>query len=189
MEIENIYPHAKTGSRLFRRLYDDIKWLLFFGAVASLIVNLAVGGKRWSYVVIVSCVIAWNILYRPTIQASIISRGCVLSSEVAVLLAVIDRYLSPGWAGFVIPILLASTLAALTALFFADRRRQTRNVMPLVISLIASSVACAIILFMDGGFSIPLLVLAALSLALLIAAVATLRGQLISETRKYFHTT
>ncbi|MBQ4427509.1 MAG: hypothetical protein IJP67_02405 [Oscillospiraceae bacterium] len=188
MEIENIYPHAKTGGRFLRVLYENIKWLLFIGAIAAVIVNLAVGGKRWSYVVVVSCVIAWSVLYRPTIQASIISRGCVLASEVAVLLAVIDSVLAPGWASFVIPMLLAATLAALAALFFADRRRQTRNVMPLVISLFASTVACAIIIFMDGGFSVPLLVLAALSLSLLIAAIAALRGQLISEAKKYFHT-
>lgn len=188
MEIENVYPHAKTGGRFLRVLYENIKWVLFIGAVAAVIVNLAVGGKKWSYVVIVSCVIAWNILYRPTIQASIISRGCVLSSEIAVLLAVIDRVLAPGWASFVIPMILAATLAALTALFFADRRRQSRNVMPLVISLFASTVACAIILFIVGGFSVPLLVLAALSLSLLIAAIATLRGGLIIEAKKYFHT-
>lgn len=188
MEIKNVYPHVKTGGQFWRKLLVNAKWLLLLGSAVSLIVNLAVGGRMWSYVVIWSCVIAWGLIYPPTIQASIISRSCVLASEIAVLLAVIDRYLAPGWAGFVIPMLLSATLAALTVLFFADRRRQTRNVMPLIISLIASTISCGIILFIYDDSSIPLIVFASLSLVLLIAAIAVLRGQLISEAKKYFHT-
>lgn len=187
MEIEIIYPRAKSGSRYRKVLYGNLKWVIALGAAVSLIVNLLVGGPKWSYVVAVSCVILWGLLFPPTIQASVISRGCVITSEISVLLAVIDRYLAPGWAGFVIPIPLASALAALTVLYLSDRRRQSRNVMPLVLALTGSCAASALVILLYGA-NIPLIVLCCVSFSLLAASVATMRTRLISEAKKYFTT-
>lgn len=190
MDFEIIYPQVRKKS-IFMSYLRYVCGLVFLAAgVACPIVNLAVGGKAWSVVVLWSMIMVWVlVLKQPLVERNLISQGVRLLVMVAILLVLIDVLLCSGWgwALFVVPIVISAALIVLGILFFVNVSKQRHNVMPLIYAVIVAVVGPALALFLLSDTNWPMIVLTAVAAALLIASIFTLRWRLIAEIRKRFH--
>ncbi len=188
MEFEIVYPHVKKHSiamLIIRRVFG----LLFLAAAAvCLTVNLVLGGKWWSVIVLWSLYMVWSlVLQAPLVERNLISQGVKLAVMTVILLVLIDWLLVPGWAGFVVPIVAYGALIVLAVLFFVNVSKQRHNVMPLILLTVLVAVGSALALFVFSETRWPMIVLASTAAVLLVATAFTLRSRLISELVKRFH--
>ncbi|MBQ3952401.1 MAG: hypothetical protein II668_07585 [Oscillospiraceae bacterium] len=187
MKIKNTYPRPDKRSAFMRVLRKVAIWVFLAAAVASVAVNLAIGGKPWCIVVVWSIFTASSLLFSPLVESGVIAQGTRLVLNAAVLLTLIDTLLAPGWAITAVPIMVAGSLIALSCLLFVEIKRHRVCSIPLTMSLGAAVVASALYNILTGGLNVPMLVLGCVALALFIAVCATMRGRLFFELKKYFH--
>lgn len=189
MNIEIIYPEVKKKTIFLAHLRNALRWIFSTAIIACPIINLAVGGKAWSVVVIWAILGVWNLLVSPdTIEYSLIRQTVKAVLFLSVLGILIDRLLAPGWAGFVIP-LLASAALLLTAIFFAiDIHTQKQNMMPMIwlILLALAFFIAAVIGWPELNW--PMIVLGSVSSALTILGVVLFHKEIWLELKKRFHT-
>ena len=188
MEVKITYPAIRRKVLTEQRIRRFFFWVFLTAAAACGIVNLCVGGKAWSLVVVWSLWLVWSCLIsRPLVENHWMGRTTHLLLDVCVLLVLIDVLLAPGWSGFVVPIVGFGLLTALGALFFSNLPRRRQNVLVLFWVSLAGIAAFLCAAFGWLAMSWPIIVLGSLSLALLIAGTAVLRRQLLVELQKRFH--
>jgi hypothetical protein len=186
MEIKSSYPKPAKKSK-FMEIFRLVCGLLFaISSVASVVVNLSVGGKPWSIVVVWSIYIAYSLLFTPLIEYNLINSGLMLTLRLSILLLFIDLFLAGGWAKIVIPIIISAAFLTLCIIFFSRARTRRGHMLPLILALLCSTVLSAAYLVRFGAF-VPIIVLCALSFALLVASVAVMGKFFTLEVRKYFH--
>lgn len=189
MDVENTYPELKAKIVTALRVRRFFFWTFLAAGAACAIVNLCVGGKAWSVVVCWALRLIWITgVSRPLVENHWMGRTthCVLST--CVLLILIDVLLSPGWAGFVVPILGFSLLIALGTLFFSNLPRRRQNVLVMFWVAVVAMAAFFCALFGWLSLNWPMIVLGCLAPALMVACIAVLRKQLLVELKKRFHT-
>lgn len=189
MEIEYIYPPQKKQKRAWKKIMKAMKWLSIATAYACPIINLCVGGKAWSVVVLWSLWFLWSSLLEPSlVEYNRISQTAKALLNTCILLILIDTIFSSGWGAFVIPIVSFGTLVIIGVLFLSDLSKQKQNMMPMVWLILASFVAIIASLIGWPQMSWPMIVLGATALALLIVCIVVLRQDLLLELKKRFHT-
>ncbi len=154
------------------------------------ILNLCIGGKAWSVIVIWSLWIAWSFVFSPDlVEYNRISQIVKLVADASALLIIIDLLFSPGWANEVVPLVCFSGLVVTGALFFTDLDRQKQNMMPML-WMILISIISALISFSfcmeESGWALVLM--GAVAIALLYACYSVPGRDLIRELKKRFHT-
>ena len=188
MDLEIIYPKIKKQSLAKLRVRYIFGLIFLAAALVCPVVNIVLGGPAWSVIVLWSLYMVWTLCLRlPLVERNLINLGVRFAVMTVVLLILIDRLLAPGWAEFVVPLVVYGALLALAALFFVNVSKQRQNVMPLVLLTFAVLVGSGVALFAFSLTSWPMIVLACVSAALLTATVFTLRIRLFSEIRKRFH--
>ena len=189
MQIRTVYPTLNYKTRMFVRLRSIFRIIFIMAAIASVIVNMAVRGKPWSIVVLWSIISAWNIVFEPdTFELNHISIIVKILFYVVVLLALIDVCLvANGWALFVIPIVVFSTMIVTSILFLIDIRQSMRNSMPVIWLMLYSLVGAIVYFGFLHDYSWPVIVMASIAAALLIVCVC-FNKTFITEIRKRFHT-
>ncbi len=188
MDFEIVYPHIKKHS--IAMLYVRTVFGLLFLAAAAVcpVVNLILGGKAWSVIVLWSLYMVWTLVLKaPLVERNLISQGVKLLVMTVILLILIDRLIYPGWAAFVVPIVAYGALIVLAVLFFVNVSKQRHNVMPLIILTALAAAASAVALFVFSETRWPMIVLASTAAALLIATAFILKTRLLSELVKRFH--
>ncbi len=190
MDIKIIYPHIKKASLLRKRITYTAEWLVLLAAFVCPIVNLAVGGKAWSVIVVMSLYIVHTlILSTDLVEYNRISQSIKFVFLVCILLILIDLYLYPGWADFVTAIINCVMLFVAGVLFFTDFKKQKKNMLPMLwliaISLIRSIIG---ICLADGGKQEAFIVMCTFSSILLLLFIITLRKDLLRELQCRFHT-
>ncbi|MDR2930505.1 MAG: DUF6320 domain-containing protein [Propionibacteriaceae bacterium] len=190
MRVDLVYPALGPRTRARHQIIAWVKWPFLVAALASTVVNIVVGGRAWSVVVLWGLWVVWSFTLAPgLIDVNRISQFVKLVADVVVLLVLIDLLLAPGWAMTVVPIVCFSALIVVGALFFTDFRRQRHNVMPML-TLAALSLVFAVtgLIAWSGPTRWPLIVMASVAFGLLAAAVVALGAGFFAGVRKYFHT-
>lgn len=194
MNIKVTYPELSQRRATRKRLIKIMRLPFAVAAIASPIVNLAVGGVAWSVIVLFGLYMVWNLAVAiDMIEYNRTSQFIKLIVYSIIMLILIDLLLTPesSWGELVIPIVAFSGLLAAAALFFTDFERQRHNLMPLliidVICLIASAIAIPLIAAMPEKVIWPYIVMGGVSLTLLIAFILTLKGGFIAELKRRFH--
>lgn len=188
MEIEIVYPEQKKSARAKEKISKIFLWCFLAAGYTCPIVNICVGGKPWSLVVVWAEWVVWcTVFTRPLVENNLMSRTVHFLFNATILLVLIDVCLSSGWAGFVVPLVCFALLVVLGVLFFVDLSKQRQNLMPMLWiitgSLVSLIVATAGLLKMNW----PTIVLGSTAFALLIAALIILRKQFFAELKKRFH--
>ncbi|MBQ1877733.1 MAG: hypothetical protein II161_02860 [Erysipelotrichaceae bacterium] len=189
MKIKRTYPELRKLNDPFNTVQKVFFWLFLVAAVACLGINLAVGGKKWSLVVVWALISVWNMVLSPDlIEVNIISQTVKALFYVVVELFLIDKLLAPGWANFVIPIVIFSVQIFIAIIFFLDTRKGKSNSLPIVTLIIVTMVAFAAVYFHFHGVNWPMIVMFSLSLLMSLVGFFGYREDFKRELRKQFHT-
>ncbi|NLZ99753.1 MAG: hypothetical protein GX924_01775 [Clostridiaceae bacterium] len=189
MKLKITYPPVEKRKLQRRHFLRIIRWPVLFAVVMSPVVNYIIGGKAWSLIVLMSIYMAWSLVLSPDlVEYNRISQTIKLISFSCSLLAMIDFFLSPGWAIDVVPIVCFGGLVITGVLFFTDLDRQKQNMLPMlfliVIAILGSIVGVSIWREKSGW---PLIIMGATAGLLLLACIITLRGEFLRELKKRFH--
>jgi hypothetical protein len=187
MKVEIVYPSPKRPPRRVR-VIACAKWPFLAAAYACPLINLATGWPAWSVVVLWGLWVVWSSTFSPElIGINRISQCVKFVTDIVVALVLIDWLLAPGWAAMVVPIVCFSSLVVVAVLLFTDLDRQRLNVMPMLaltaLCLISAGAALAA---WRGVTRWPLVVLAALAGALLVATLVVLRRDILRAVRAFF---
>lgn len=189
MKVKITYPHlSRRKLRLVEWNYM-IRWPFLFAAYMCPIINLVIGGKAWSVVVLWALLILWTLIFSPSlVEYNRISQFTKTVAYGAILLILIDVLLSPGWAREVITIGFFVSLLVTGILFFTDLEKQKQNMMPMLwmifISLLGV-IASYVFWLKKSGWEV--IVVGSVAVALLIASILVLRRGFIQELKKRFH--
>ena len=188
MKIKITYPKVSPKIIKHQRLINFMKWPLLIAVVICPIINLIIGGKAWSLVVLMSIYMAWDlVISRDLVEYNRISQFVKLITLTSLLLITIDVFLAPGWALEAVPILIFSGLIVTSVLFFTDIERQKQNIFPFLFLILLSIFSSIVGLsFYHEKDSWPLTVMGAVALFLLITLTITLKENIINELNKGF---
>lgn len=188
MKIKITYPKVSPKIIKHQRLINFVKWPLLIAVVICPIINLIIGGKAWSLVVLMSIYMAWDlVISRDLVEYNRISQFVKLITLTSLLLITIDVFLTPGWALEAVPILIFSGLIVTSVLFFTDIERQKQNIFPFLFLILLSIFSSIIGLsFYHEKDSWPLTVMGVVALFLLITLSITLKENIINELKKGF---
>ena len=166
-----------------------MKWIFILLALASVIVNICVGGVLWFPVALMGLFMIWNlVLSIDLVEYNRISQFIKATIYSCILMVLIDIFLVSGWALDVISIVSFASVIISGILFFTDFNRQKQNMLPMFYLIVI-----ALIWSMVGLFSAlevmswPLIVLGGVTLLLLAVIIITLRGDFIRELKCRFH--
>lgn len=188
MKIKITYPKVSPKIIKHQRLINFMKWPLLIAVVICPIINLIIGGKAWSLVVLMSIYMAWDlVISRDLVEYNRISQFVKLITLTSLLLITIDVFLAPGWALEAVPILIFSGLIVTSVLFFTDIERQKQNIFPFLFLILLSIFSSIVGLsFYHEKDSWPLTVMGAVALFLFITLSITLKENIINELKKGF---
>lgn len=189
MHVKITYPSIKRGSRNRRFLLDILRWPFILAAVASVIVNLCVGGPLWCVVVSIGLSAIWKLLLSiDLVEYNRMSQFIKTVVWSSILLTSVDILLVQGWSRFVLPIVLFGAHAICAVLFFTDIETQKHNMMPLILFIFASIVGSAVVLyFWHEQNDWPYIVLLGLSAVFLLTLILVLRQDFLREMKRRFH--
>lgn len=190
MKIDITYPQPGKEQALRRHFIAALRWPFLFAAFICPVINLVVGGKAWSAVVVWSLWMVWSGAVSPSlVEYNRISQSIKSIVNACVLLFLIDWLLAPGWAIETVPIVCFSGLAASGVLFFTDLQRQKQNMFPMMLLTVGSLLGSVI------GLSLwhqetrwAMAVMGAVAFSLLVGCAATLGPDFLRDVKKRFHT-
>lgn len=188
MKIKITYPEVAPEKIKQQKFRNFMKWPLLIAAIICPIINLAIGGKAWSLVVLMSIYMVWDlVISRDLVEYNRISQFVKLITLTALLLTIIDVFLAPGWAIEAVSILIFSGLIVTAILFFTDIERQKQNIFPfifLILLSIFSSILGLSIYHEEDSWGLA--VMGGVALILLITLSITLKENIINELKKGF---
>lgn len=190
MKIKITYPPVSKEKLNRKRIIDIIRWPLLIAIIICPILNITIGGKAWSLVVLMSIYMLWTlVISRDLVEYNRISQFVKLITLTSVLLTIIDVFLAPGWIIETAPILIYCGLIVAGVLFFTDIERQKQNMFPLLFLILFSIFSSIIgLIFYHEEDNWALAVMGGIAIILLIALIAVLGDYLINEFKKRFHT-
>lgn len=187
MITKNTYAAARRGFDR-RRMLRIWRWPFLGSGFACAVVNLSVGGKAWSIVVLWALYMLWaDVFALNMVGYNRVSQCVKISVQVSVLLFLIEVCLASGWAFFVLPIVGFSALLLTAVLFFSDMRRQRANVMPMLLLAAVLLGISTVWGWLLQAWSWPMIVMAAVSFATVAACMAAMGSTLLLNLKKYFH--
>ena len=189
MKINITYPEKSKTIFKRRRFLKVTSWIFILLAIASVIVNLSVGGVYWFPVALMGLYIVWDLFLNiDLIEYNRISQFIKATIYSCILMFLIDTFLVGGWALDVISIVSFASVIISGILFFTDFNRQKQNMMPIfyliIIAIIWSFVGLFSALEMQSW---PLIVLGSVTVLFLAVIIVTLRGDFIREIKCRFH--
>lgn len=189
MHVNITYPEVRRSTGARRKMLSILRWPFLTAALASVIVNLAVGDPKWSIIVVLSLYIAWKMVLSPDlVEYNRTSQSIKITLWSCVLLTLIDIFIADIWALFVVPLVCFGGILICAILFFTDLETQKHNMLPLILFAIAALFGSAITLyFHHGDGSWPLIVLGSFSLVLLVSLVIVLGQDFKRELARRFH--
>ncbi len=190
MKVKVTYPAIAKRKLQRKKLLNILRWPFLGAAVACPVVNYAIGGKAWSIIVLMGLYLVWRLVFAvDLVEYNRISQFTKLILGSCVMLALIDYFLSSGWAIEVVPIVCFGGLTVAGTLFFTDFQRQKQNAMPMLILIFLAMVGSSLGLSLwHGRGRWAMIVMGGLALALLIACIATMGRDFLRELKKRFHT-
>jgi hypothetical protein len=180
-------PKGRNG-RFIYRLRQITRWLMLLGFIACPAVNYLTGGPAWSIIVMVSIAFARTYVSPDVIEFSTIGQSMRIGAFAIVLTTLIGVILSPGWLGFVLPIIGFSTLILTGIFFFINVERHRNNIMPLIWEILIAIVACIVVYVRDGRLNWPMVTMGSLALVMAISGIFAFHKDIRRELKKRLHT-
>jgi O-antigen ligase len=189
MKVKITYPSVGKRKIHRRKFLNVLRWPLLLAVIGCPIVNLIVGGKPWSLIVLMSLYMLWTLVLSPDlVEYNRISQFIKLLVDAVILLVLIDVFLSPGWAITVVPIVSFGGLIVSGVLFFTDLRRQRQNMLPLLLLIFFSILGSGIALSVwHERNRWSLYVLGGIAVALLLVCILLLGRDFLRELHRRFH--
>lgn len=189
MNVKNTYPSVKSNYDNRRKAVIILRWPFILLAVASIVVNICVGGPCWCVVADFSLYVLWKLFVSPDlVEFNRISQSVKALWYVCILLVLIDIFLAHGFAIFVVPIVSFGGLFVCVVLFFSNIKRQIHNMLPLVNFILVSIVGSGIALYFNhSSGDWPFIVLLGLSIIFLFTLIIVLKEDFKREFQKRFH--
>lgn len=190
MHVKNTYPKITKLSYNRKRMLKIVRWPFLAVSLASIIVNLCIGGPLWCILVILTLLVVWKLALSPDlVEFNRISQSIKATVWSCIIIVAVDLLLvNNRFAMFVVPIVCFAGLASCVVLFFTNLETQKHNMLPLVnfifISIIGSSIALH---FYHGAYSWPLIVLLSLSVIFLLSLIIVLGQDFKIEMKRRFH--
>lgn len=189
MKVKNIYPTVQKQKIKRREAMAILRGPFLLVAFICPIVNLAVGGRAWSVVVLIGLSLLWRMIVSPDlVEYNRISQFIKFLIGSCILLIFINVLFEYRWAVFVVPIIGFGGLVISGILFFTDFQKQKQNIRPMLtlifISIIGSIVGLSV---WYDEWSWVFIVLGTVAVVLLACCMATLRGDFLREFKKRFH--
>ena len=190
MKIEPAYPPISRRGFQRRRLVKTVRWPMLLAAYTCPVVNLCIGGKAWSVIVLMALYMLWTLVLSPDlVEYNRISQPIKLITCSCILLALIDQLLAPGWAMLVVPLVCFAGLLISSILFFTDLQKQKQNMLPMLLLAVMALLGAAVGLSVwHGEGRWALAVMGSFLLALLITCVLILGREFTRELHRRFHT-
>lgn len=189
MEVKVTYPHVERRKKGRRKMLQILKWPFIVGALASIIVNICVGGKAWSAIVVAGEIALWKLVFAlDLVEYNRISQFIKATIYSCIILALIHFLIVPFWALGIISILVYAALVVSGILFLTDIKRQKQNMLPMFFFIVAALVSSAIgFILSDTKDYWAVIVLSSISVVLLIVCISVLRLDFLRELKKGFH--
>ena len=189
MKINITYPN--TSKKIFRhRIWLTLlKWIFILLAIASVIVNVVIGGVLWFPVALMGLYMVWHLVISiDLIEYNRISQFIKATLYSCILMFLIDTFLIGGWALDVISIVSFGSVIISGILLFTDFNRQKQNMLPIFLLIIIALIWSVVGLFSALEMqSWPLIVLGGVAVLFLGVIIITLRGDFIRELKCRFH--
>jgi hypothetical protein len=187
---DRTYPvYKKISSRGTKFRFWSIMALIVL-TVATVIVNIAVGGRTWSLYVVVGSIINYQTFFsRKQVESSLIRKFIVIVLSVCILLIII-QFLSRSEVNaiqIIVPILLWGTLILSAFLYFFDFPAQKSHILPILFTICLSLICIGTGLWLFNTIRWPSIVLMSISTFIVLFAMLFYRKPVWAELRKKLH--
>lgn len=189
MKINYTYPVPEKKIRT-RRKAQFVCLLVFLAlGLASIIVNICVGGKAWSAIACWGLFMVYSLTISPdVIEFNRIRQSVKVAVYSCIMLILIDRFLVSGWAVGVVSIVCFAVLIGVCVLLYTDFERQRHNMLPIIIFAVITLVGSLIIFAVQKENVIwQAIVALSLSVAVLIECLIIMKSNFKNEITKIFH--
>ncbi len=183
------YPKQKRSSLFMYTLRKILRMLSVMAMIACPLVNYLTKGPAWSIVAMVGIVFFWRAFLSPDIL-EFTSMGQVfrLGSFAIIETMLIGIFLSPGWIGFVLPIIAFGTLIVSAFIFVLNINKRKNNIMPLIWEVFLSLVAFLVLYLIMPRLNWPTITMGAVAGAFAVIGLVMFHSAIWQELKKRFHT-
>ncbi len=187
-DIRIEYSDKKKSSLFmfwFKRL---LKWIMALGIVTCPIVNHLTGGPLWSVVADVAMVFFWiEVLSPDVLENNMLRQVFRLGSFAIIETTLIGIFLSPGWLGFVLPIIGFGILLISVLLFVINLDKHRNCIMPLILETLIALVAFIVMVNITEQLNWPMITLGAVSSFVAFTGLVIFHKDIWVELRKRLH--
>ena len=187
-DIRIEYSDKTKGSLFLFWLIKVLKMLTFMGIIICPVVNYYTGGKAWSVIADVSMIFFWMEFLAPDILENNAMRQVFRVGTFAIVInTLIGLLLSPGWLGFVLPIIGFSTLIISVILFLSNLERHRNCIMPLLLETLMALAGFFVANAVEETLNWPIITLGALSFTIAILGLIVFHNDIWTELKKRLH--
>jgi len=187
-DIRIEYSDKTKGSLFLFWMIKVLKMLTFMGIIICPVVNYYTGGKAWSVIADVSMIFFWMEFLAPDILENNAMRQVFRVGTFAIVInTLIGLLLSPGWLGFVLPIIGFSTLIISVILFLSNLERHRNCIMPLLLETLMALAGFFVATAVEETLNWPIITLGALSFAIAILGLIVFHNDIWTELKKRLH--
>ncbi|MDR1158424.1 MAG: DUF6320 domain-containing protein [Oscillospiraceae bacterium] len=181
-----LYPRMKIKRVTLNRVRGWTARALLAALVVCGIVNLAVGGPPWSFLVAAGeCILYRACLAKEPIEATLLQKLMSVLFPVCGLLLLTDWF-GGGASEKAMPLTYLGVLCLSAGIYFLGFRKQRKNLLPMFQMLAVALVTVAVGFFAPWGLNWPRIVLLGLTGSLVILALVGFRRPIVSELRRRF---
>jgi hypothetical protein len=158
------------------------------GIVTCPIVNHLTGGPLWSVVADVAMVFFWiEVLSPDVLENNMLRQVFRLGSFAIIETTLIGIFLSPGWLGFVLPIIGFGILLISVLLFVINLDKHRNCIMPLILETLIALVAFIVMVNITEQLNWPMITLGAVSSFVAFTGLVIFHKDIWVELRKRLH--
>ena len=188
MQVHITYPKPAAHSFWWRNRRELMRGLFGFVAYACGLINIATGGQPWALAAIGGLAVVWiAVFYRPLVENTAIKKITDVGGAVCLYLFLLDWIFGGNWSGFVSPIVFFADLIVAGIYFLAYFKKEKRNFLPLFELTLAGLVAIFCGLVGWSRLDWPLIVVGAVSMALVVLTAALHTQEIAVEFKKKIH--
>ena len=115
-----------------------VRIVFLTAAFVCVLLNVILKGKAWSLIVLWSLFSIWQLIFSlKLVEYSIFSHITYIFIDTIVLLWLIDRFLAPGWASTVIPIVFFAAMLTMFIIYFVTYDRKHRHLASMLVMFAA----------------------------------------------------
>jgi len=128
------YPIPVRQHSFYRTTRAIVRIVFLTAAFVCVLLNLILKGKAWSLIVLWSLFSIWQLVFSlKLVEYSVFSHITHIFIDAIILLWLIDRFLAPGWASTVIPIVFFAAMLTMFIIYFVTFDRKHRHLTSMLV--------------------------------------------------------